>query len=175
MSTSPSWKLDASLWYLQLQLHTLHNPLTLDYNKRGHLAPLSWVKMLWRLLHYFNIHLHMESQPIPLPRERDQVVMEILFGKNLNTNTILSLIQSGGALWIIFLSDMTTANGQYLEQFVFDPGNQTSRSTYKFPQEISTRGDWEVWFNFWHEHTATGYKLHVPLKKWLAQTHRIWR
>jgi hypothetical protein len=32
--------------------------------------------------------LHMESQPIPLPRERDQVVMEILFRKNLDTNTI---------------------------------------------------------------------------------------
>jgi hypothetical protein len=23
-----------------------HNPLTLDYKKWGHLAPLSWVKML---------------------------------------------------------------------------------------------------------------------------------
>jgi hypothetical protein len=79
-STSLSRKLDASLRYLQLQLGTPHNPLTLDYNKWGHLDPLSWVKMIWRLLHYFNIYLHMESQPILLPRERDQVVMEILFG-----------------------------------------------------------------------------------------------
>ncbi len=131
----------------------------------AHLAPLSWVKMLWRLLHYFNVHLHMESQTIPLPRERDQVVMEILLRKNLETNTILSLSGCRGALKIIFLSDMTTANGQYLEQFVFNPGSQTSRSTYKYPQEIPTKGDWEVWFNFWHEHTATGDKLHVPLRK----------
>jgi hypothetical protein len=90
-STSLRQKIDASLRYLQLQLGTPHNPLTLDYNKWGHLDPLSWVKMIWRLLHYFNIYLHMESQPIPLPRERDQVVMEILFGKNLDTNTIQSL------------------------------------------------------------------------------------
>ncbi len=61
-STSLSRKLNASLRYLQLQLDMPHNPLTLDYDKWGHLAPLSWVKILWRLLHYFNIHLHMESQ-----------------------------------------------------------------------------------------------------------------
>jgi hypothetical protein len=67
----------------------------------------------------------MESQPILLLRERDQVVMEILFGKNLDTNAILSLRQFRGALEIIFLSDMTTADGWYLEQLVFDPGGRT--------------------------------------------------
>jgi hypothetical protein len=131
----------------------------------GPISTTSWVKMLWRSLHYFNIHLHMESQPITLPRERDQVVMEIMFGKNLATNTIRSLSHCRGALEIIFLSDMTTANGQYLDHFIFDPGGQTSRSTYKFPQENPMRGDGEVWFDFWHKHTATGDKLHIPLWK----------
>ncbi len=68
-----------------------YNPITLNYNKWGHLAPLSWVKMLWRLLHHFNIHLHMECASILLPRERDQVVMELIIGKNLEQNTIRSL------------------------------------------------------------------------------------
>jgi hypothetical protein len=90
-STNLSRKLDTSLRYLQLQLGTPHNPITLDYNKWGHLAPLSWVKMLWRLIHHFNIHLHMECASIPLPRERDQVVMELIIGKNLDKNTIRSL------------------------------------------------------------------------------------
>ncbi len=44
-STNLSGKLDASLRYLQLQLGMLHNPITLDYDKWGYLAPLSWVKM----------------------------------------------------------------------------------------------------------------------------------
>ncbi len=134
-STNLSWKLDASLRYLQLQLGTPHNLLALYFDKWGHLAPLSWVKMLWRSLHYFNIHLHMESQQILLPRERDQLVMEIVFGKNLATNRIQSLSQCRGALEIIFLLEMTMANGQYLEQFVFDPGGQTSRSKYKSPRK----------------------------------------
>jgi hypothetical protein len=57
----------------------------------------------------------MESQPIPLPRERDQVIMEIFFRKILNMNTIRSLSQCRGALEIIFLSDVMTVDGQYLE------------------------------------------------------------
>jgi hypothetical protein len=75
----------------------------------------------------------MECASIPLPRERDQVVMELIIGKNLNKNTISSLSRCQGALEIIFLSDMMTADGQYLEQFMFDPGGKVSRSKYKFP------------------------------------------
>jgi hypothetical protein len=90
-STNLSRKLDASLRYLQLQLGTPHNPITLDYDKWGYLAPLSWVKMLRRLLHHFNIHLHMECATIPSPRERDQVIMELILGKVLKRKTIRSL------------------------------------------------------------------------------------
>jgi hypothetical protein len=131
-STNLSRKLDSSLRYLQLQLGMPHNPITLDYDKWGHLAPLSWVKMLWRLLHHFNVH------------QRDQVVMELIFGKNIDKNTIRSLSRCHGTLEIIFLSDMTAADGRYLEQFVFDPGGKVSRSKYKFPQESPAKKDWEV-------------------------------
>jgi hypothetical protein len=110
-STNLGQKVDASVRYLLLQLSMPHNPLTLDYGKWGHLAPLSCGKMLWRSLHYFNIHLYMESQTILLPRERDQVVMEVMFGKNLATNMIRSLSQCRGVLGIIFLSDMMMADG----------------------------------------------------------------
>jgi hypothetical protein len=40
---------------------------------------------------------------IPLPRERDQVVMELIFGKNLDKNTMRSLSRCQGALEITFL------------------------------------------------------------------------
>jgi hypothetical protein len=44
VSTNLSRKLDALLRYLQLQLGTPQNPLTLDFAKWGHLAPLSLTK-----------------------------------------------------------------------------------------------------------------------------------
>ena len=66
-------------------------------------------------------------------RERDQVVMELIFGKVVDKKTIRSLSRCRGSLEIIFLSDMTTADGRYLEQFVFNPGSKVARSKYKFP------------------------------------------
>ncbi len=90
-STNLSRKIDASLRYLQLQLGTPHNPLLLDYTVWGHLAPLSWVKMLWQTLHYFDIHLHMAYPNIASPRERDQVIMEIFLSANLSPEAIRSL------------------------------------------------------------------------------------
>jgi hypothetical protein len=90
-STKLGRKLDASLQYLQLQLGTPHNPLTLDYAKWGQLLPLCWVKMLWRLLQHFDIHLHMDFKEIPFPRERDQVIMEIFFAVDLSPVAIGSL------------------------------------------------------------------------------------
>jgi hypothetical protein len=90
-STNLSRKLDASLRYLQLQLGMPHNPLLLDYTVWGHLAPLSWVKMLWQTLHYFDIHLHMAYPNIAFPWERDQVIMEIFLSLNLSLEAIQSL------------------------------------------------------------------------------------
>ncbi len=86
--------------------------MTLDYAKWGQLAPLCWVKMLWRSLQHFDIHLHMDFTTIPLPRERDQVLMEIFFAEDLSPDTIRSLGRCRGTLEVIFLSDVTTADGQ---------------------------------------------------------------
>jgi hypothetical protein len=44
-------------------------------------------------------------------REKVQVVMELIFGKVLDRKTIRSLSICRGSSEIIFLSDMTTADG----------------------------------------------------------------
>jgi hypothetical protein len=128
-----SKKLDASFRYLQLQLGTPYNPLTLPFKKWGYLAPLSWVKMLWQSLDTFNIQLHMKYHPLPFPRERDQVIMEIFLDGISTTAEIKSLSWCWGMLQCIFLSDLVTADKRYLESFVFNPGPIKQRSNYCFP------------------------------------------
>jgi hypothetical protein len=103
--TNLSRKLDGSLRYLQLQLGTPQNPLMLDFTKWGHLAPLSWVKMLWKSLHHFNIQLYMSFPMIPNPREQDQVIMDIFFLQDLGSDNIKSMNRCRGAMKAIFLSD----------------------------------------------------------------------
>jgi hypothetical protein len=92
-STALSKKLDAPFWYLQLQLGTPHNPLTLPFDKWRHLTPLSWVKMLWQSLNRFKIQLHMKYPTIPFPRERDQVIMEIALDRVSSATEIKSIIR----------------------------------------------------------------------------------
>ncbi len=77
----------------------------------------------------------MDFMTIPLPRERDQVLMEIFLAEDLSPESIRSLGRCRGALEAIFLSDITTADGRYLKKFVFHPGCKKSRSKYKFPKE----------------------------------------
>jgi hypothetical protein len=161
-STNIRQKLNASLGYLQLQVRTPQNPFTQDFAKWGYLAPLSWVKMLWKLLHHFNITLHMSFPTIEPPWERDQVIMEIIFSHSLDPPDIARLNRCRVYLQVLFLSDITTADGKYLEHFIFDPGGTTKRSQYIFPQEKLLKQDWDRWINFWHEHTTTGGKLKSP-------------
>jgi hypothetical protein len=48
--------------------------------------------------------------------------MEIIFSHNLDTTTIKGLNRCRRSLEALFLSDITTADGKYLEHFVFEPG-----------------------------------------------------
>lgn len=100
---------------------------------------------------------------IAIPRECDQVVMEMFFSESLDVPTIRSLCRCRVALEVLFLSDITTADGRYLEEFVFTLGGRERASRFKFPREHPTRANWNLWFNFWHSFTTTGGKLKVPL------------
>jgi len=87
----------------------------------------------------------MKYHPLPFPRERDQVIAEIKLDGALSTAEIKSLSCCWGMLQCIFLSDLVTADGRYLESFVFNTGPFKRRSTYCFPQEGPTKGDWDMW------------------------------
>jgi hypothetical protein len=114
---------------------------------------------------------------IPSPREQDQAIMDIFFSEShdLDTGRIKSLNRCREAMKAIFLSDITTADGKYLEHFVFKPGTDTAATRYIFPREKPTRTDWAIWIDFWCGSTNTGGKLKAPLGNWINETHRVWQ
>jgi hypothetical protein len=99
------------------------------------------------------------------PRERDQVIMEIVLNRVFSTAEIKSINRCQGMLQCIFLSDVVTADGRYLESFVFNPGPFKRRPDYRFPREYPSQKDWETQFEFWHRYALMGDKLAVPLGK----------
>jgi hypothetical protein len=81
--------------------------------------------MLWKPLHKVNVTLYMAYSPIPFPREKDQVIMEIIFSHDLTFNAVKILNRCRGAFEANFLSDITTADGRYLEHFIFKKTSQS--------------------------------------------------
>jgi hypothetical protein len=73
-----------------------------------------------------------------------------------------------------FLSEIATADGKYLEHFVFDPGGKKRQLCYTFLRVQPRRHDWDRWINFWHAYTTMSSKLKTPLGKWIHLTHRLW-
>ena len=112
---------------------------------------------------------------IAFHRERDQVKMEIFFSADLSPDLIRSLGGCRVVLEAIFLSDLTTVDGKYLEDFVFAPDDRDKASMFRFPRERPTQSNWNLWFDFWHSFTTTGDKLKVPLGNWISPTHHIWK
>jgi hypothetical protein len=99
--------------------------------------------------------------------------MEIIFSHDLDFNTIRGLNRCRGSLEAMFLSDITTIGGRYLEYFVFSLGGKSAQLHYKFLQEQLSKQDWDSWINFWHAYTTTGGKLKTTLGRWNNKTHRI--
>ncbi len=99
------------------------------------LSSASWVKMRLKSLHHFNIQLYTTFPTICNPRELDHVLMDIFFASDLGPDIIKSLSRCRGAMRTISLSDLSSADGKYLKNFVFNPGMATAGSMYIFPRE----------------------------------------
>ena len=74
----------------------------------------------------------------------------------------------------IFLSDITTADGKYIDSLFLNGPFDDFRpmSAYDFPEECPSISDWNVWISFWSEYTMEHNALPRPLGKWQATTHR---
>jgi hypothetical protein len=101
----------------------------------------------------------MKFPTIVPPRKNNRLIMDIILAYPLDLLDVTRLNRCQVFLQAIFLLDITTADGKYLENFVFDPGGATTQSRYSFPRERPSRQDWDCWVNFWHEYTTTGGKL----------------
>ncbi len=100
--------------------------------------------------------------------------MDIIFSHPLDSTKIARLNRCQVYLHALFLSDITTVDRQYLENFVFDPSRISKRPRYSFAQEQPSRQDWDQWINFWHEYMTTGGKLKSLLGGWINPTNRTW-
>ena len=140
-------------------------PFDLEYRDWHYLAPLSWINMLWRTLQVMGFELHLEYETIPLPRTGDVLMMDKLREMTGNDETQLkALARVRGSLNVMFLSDIVTADGKFLEQHVTDVGClPLKRSHHEFPREEPVQDDWETWISYMKVITKQKFELPTPL------------
>ena len=85
----------------------------------------------------------MQYKELKPPREQDQVIMEIFMANRIDQGTLRGLSWCRGYLGAIFLSDISTADSRYSEQYVLSPRESDVRSEYKFLREKPTARDWK--------------------------------
>ena len=98
--------------------------------------------------------------------------MEFAMSMGLDKENIMSMSRVKCKLGIIFLSDMTTADGRHLKPSPTSLLRRLSQFKFTFPREAPTDYDWEVWKNFWRQHTVENFQPHTPLGAWASTTHR---
>ena len=89
--------------------------MDLNYDDWAYLAPLAWVKLLWRTLQVTGFQLHLKYDELPAPRRGDVVILELAMEAGLDKDDLMSISRVKGKLGVVFLSDMTTADGKHLE------------------------------------------------------------
>ena len=168
-------KLLCSLHLLQLQIGTNTNPLTLPYEKWGHLTPISWITRLWESLSLQPfISLTIEFDDILYPRINDMLVMTMFMDWTSDEEKLQRLNRCRCYLNILFLSDITLADGKTIDPVIVSLRPTPRQSTYKFPPEHPTRLDWVEWVYAWRSILGRRYALHTPLGGRTHDSHVQW-
>ncbi len=169
-------KLTCSLRWLQIQLGHNNNPLLLDYSKWRHLTCRSWWVELWQSLYNSPVQLRLAYQRQLPPRRNDVTIMSFPMDCDLPMNTLAVMNRCRNFLHALFLSDIGTADGKFLNrQFLTRNNLRPLESSLPFPREQPTRSDWLVWIGTWSMVTLASFKLHSDLGPWIYPSPVPWR
>ena len=169
-------KLTISLQCLQLEAGTNGCPLITPYHPMGPLTTPSWVRSFWQGLDYYNVKMDIDYPVQPIPREEDDLLCNIFCCADPSSVELLSLNRCRIVWELLFLSDMTSANGKHIEhKFLSRPTSENPpRSSFSFSEERPSDQDWTVWAKFWETFTLPGLVLRKGMGKWIHPSHREW-
>jgi hypothetical protein len=118
----------------------------------------------------------MEYPTLHLPRHNDALIVTMLQRAGYTGDRLIALNRCRIANKMLFLSDITTACGQYVDCNLFSL--MTSwlgpRSRFQFPWELPSSKDWILWKTFWTAFLGASSLLHISLGDLLHTSIRIW-
>jgi hypothetical protein len=171
--TTLGQKLKATLEALQVEIGCNGNPLSEQYNSHGILTTPSWIKSVWERSNQFNLEFILDYNRIHAPRKNDITIIELLLSNGVTGLELRKMNKCRLKLHAIFLSDITTASGRYLEEWVF--GSRKGRqSRIKFHCEDPNTNDWDLWDTFWVAWLNRNGTVPHKLGHWINNQHQQW-
>jgi hypothetical protein len=103
-----------------------------------------WAKSFWEQLHFYRFAIYMAYAPLQLPGQNDALIVTILQHAGYTGNKLVILNRCRITNKMLFLSDITTACGRYIDCTLLGPlapwlGPQL---TYTLPREVPSSKDW---------------------------------
>jgi hypothetical protein len=174
--TTLAMKMTASMEALQLEIGCIGSPFDENYDELHILATACWTKCLWERLHFYRFRVHLEYPPLLLPRKCDALMVRLFWEAGYRGQQLQALNRCRLGLKLLFLSDIATACGRFINiSLVLRPAPQDKYvSTFVFPNERPSQGDWRLWLEFWTAFAGPGWCLRNPLGNWVHPTHRRW-
>jgi len=159
--TTLARKITASLEALQLEIGCVGSPFAENYDELHLLTTACWTKSLWERLHYYKFRIHRDYPPLPLPRKCDALVVHLFWDAGYRGQQLQGLNRCRLALKLLFLSDIATACGRFINiSLVLRPASQDKGvSAFVFPNEHLSQVDWRLWLDFWTAFAGPGWSL----------------
>jgi hypothetical protein len=156
--TTLAKKFTALLEALQLELGCKGNPLRVNYDEMHILVTECWMKSFWERLHYYCFRIHIAYPPLTLPHQYDCLLAAMFWEAGDKGSQLQYLNRCRLALRLLFLSDIITACGCFLDVTLLSAPHcsQDHRSSFTFPNEKPSQSNWKLWLDFWSASAGPG-------------------
>jgi len=136
----------------------------------------TWITDIWKFIHQAKITVDVENQWLPrLCRQHDTAIMDFAITLSLNAFQLGCINTCRLFLQVTTLSDIVSANGEYIVPFILDGHRDECRGTDLLWPSIPCppASFWRHWNQFL-QHLTNGRRLIQPLGPWLNTPMNSW-
>lgn len=136
----------------------------------------SWLTHTISFLHQNEISLILTTEWIPpIQREHDLHIMDLMLDFQVTPKELLHINQCRLYLQVYLLSDIFTANGKEVDNWVTNSSSNPRRSTWRLPaQQKPSNHSWNIWKTALKNVLYHQKKLKYQLGQWQRILHQRW-
>jgi hypothetical protein len=166
-----------SLTYLQLLSGSCSPVLNLPFPTYKKWIEPSWLLSFWSFMFKVGYKITIKQQWVPtIPRKYDSSLMDQFLKLGFTDTQLCTLNRCRVYLQVIFLSDITSADGSIIIPECKQGVRLADRvSVLQWPiQERPSSSAWTLWTQAL-QHFENRNRLLIPLRQWVGETHQRWR